>query len=209
MRKTEYLNNLSFRDHEYQNQNFVIDSHSLCIFGPKAHFFGCEFEIETKEGQFGFLDSFFTDCKFRFIRVLKRVQFHNTQLHGCKLIGQLQGCDFGPRPGIGSASSNGALTRCDLRDAILDDCRFFNLDITANILPTWPTFTITDYAKAAACFARQKNWPGAKEFAAELRELLLSGEVAVSMHGPTESKEIGCSSQELRDFLEGKKFVRI
>ncbi len=206
MTKKEYLENYRLRDRDFVDEEIFVNLSQAACFGPNARFIGCKISISSKSSQVSFSESLFQDCVLHFTRRLSKENFEDAQFVKCRFLGTLADCDFGARNGNDSNDIKNRVLDCDFTEADLRLCRFFNTDITRIQFPLWPNFTILDYKEAAEDF-RSSHFSNAVAYSKMLLNVRQHGEVALCCHASDESKEIGCTVEELRAFVRGKTYV--
>lgn len=206
MAKNEYLQNYRLRDRDFIDEQIRIDLSQAACFGPNAKFIECQISISSKSTQISFSRSVFQNCVMHFTRKLSKVRFENAQFFNCRFLGTLIDCDFGARDSVTAKDVMNRVIDCDFSEADLRLCRFFNTDITRLKFPSWPNFTIVDY-HAIAADIRTSDFRNAKYYSEMLLNVLEPNEVALACYAPDESKTIGCTVDELKDFFHGKPYV--
>ena len=96
---------------------------------------------------------------------------------------------------------------CDYASAVLDLCRFFNVDARSIKFPGWPCFTIVDHQGAAQDFLKGGLSSEAKQYAMGTIADVEEGEVALCLFAPREAKRLKCTETKLKEFLVGKPYV--
>ena len=89
---------------------------------------------------------------------------------------------------------------CDFTEATLDQCRFFNVEISQQKFAPWPQFVIP-YANELLASKLQREWPG--KFGTHMRLALRQNPALVATTGSVKDylKEYEISVEELEQIL--------
>ncbi len=124
----------------------------------------CRLELAQSKGAAVISRCTIQDSKVIAIRRQRDSDFYGARFNGCTFLGIYSGIDFGrlEREGAGDYAEFekfGSAENCDFSQAILDGCRFFNVDISTLILPRWPHIVIPEPQRLANQIATM-DWPG-------------------------------------------------
>ncbi len=148
------------------------------------------------------LRSTLTGCEVIAEKHQKDYRLFQARFINCRFHGVFSGIDFGRSHTPERDGEFGRVEDCDFTKAILDGCRFFNVDATVLLFPTWPHVVLHQFSKRAQDVA-EATWPG--KLGQYLRICADQPEsLTVSViHVPSIAKLVGCSEDEIKVALEG------
>lgn len=119
----------------------------------------------------------------------------------CEFHGTFSGIDFGRADDTELHGDFGGAEDCDFREATLDGCRFFNVDVSTLRFPTWPHVVLFDFVGRAQDVATVA-WPG--ELGRYMRICADQPESvkALVVHVPSFAKLVACTEEQVREAFE-------
>lgn len=159
-----------------------------------------------------FHEGTFIDCEFVFRKPFKGFSWSHTVLRGCRFVGEIDNCQFGPRGLPASRGAPGAVERCDFSQAKLGWCEFYGCDVGGLRFPGWPTFVIRSPLE------HQSEWmsiPFPESYAAVEQKMIgglvpdmdVTGLAAVSQNAVAISRQHRVSVDFLRTLLGRHSFL--
>lgn len=131
------------------------------------------------------------------VKKQKNFQLFQARFINCKFFGVFSGIDFGRAHDVERDGDFGGIESCDFTEAILDGCRFVNVDVSTMRFPARRHGVLlnpsTRYADVAAM-----QWPGQLGlYMAACTDRPDSFKASV-MHIPSLTKLVKCSEEEIR-----------
>lgn len=135
-------------------------------------------------------------------------RFLQARFLNCRFHGVFSGIDFGHTDRSQLGEDFGCIENCDFTDAILDGCRFFNVDPSTLRFPAWPHVVLHDFSRRVQDVAAA-DWPGRlghyMQICADQPE---SVKVSV-IHVPSMAKLVACTEEQVRLAFETFGLVKV
>lgn len=139
------------------------------------------------------------NCRVVAVKRQRDFDFFSARFIGCQFEGTYSGISFGSKGGGDALFDFGSVQGCDFTNATLDDCRFFNADVSTLRFPSWPHVVMLEPRNRLADAAAM-DWPGllGKYMTLEEPESVK----AVVMHVPSLARLVKCTEEEIREAFE-------
>lgn len=160
---------------------------------------GASLKLAQRKGSASLLLSTIENCTVLAVTRQRDFRFFRARFVDSTFHGTYSGIDFGNREEAGDHSDFGSVERCDFTQAILDGCRFFNVDVSTLRFPRWPHAVIENpHLRVADINAM--TWPGLLgEYMALKTPAIVRAEV---VYVPRIAELTQCSENEIRSALE-------
>lgn len=143
----------------------------------------------------------FENCDVRAVSPQRNYPLFKASFISCRFNGVFSGCDFGRSHDVERDGSFGAIAACDFTHAVLDGCRFFNVDISTLRLPMWPNIVLIgllERAQEVTTFA----WPGEMGRFMRICADQPASLAASVLHVPSFAGLVACTEDQVRTAFE-------
>jgi hypothetical protein len=209
MPKNEYLKCRTFENQTIEDTEFVVsDDVYINFLGPGLTLRRCKVVVRATSRNWQISGARFVDCAITAKRKQVNFQLWSAgHFERCTFTGHFYSNDFGNWGEYpGAHPMDGSVVHCDFSGAILNFCRFMRSDMATMTLPKWPSFTILDPRKHGRDFVA-RPWPDTMRIWAQCVADDLEICSALVYHASSLANRYGCTEGEIRDALEGSKWV--
>lgn len=145
--------------------------------------------------------STFTSCDVIAVKRQRDFDFFSARFISCKFEGTYSGISFG-REGRGEPLYDfGSVEHCDFTEAILDGCRFVNVDASTLKFPGFPHVIVLDPHTRAGEVAGLE-WPGHLGRYMEICTNKPESVKASVLHIPSLARLVQCTEEEIKAAFE-------
>ena len=176
-------------------QELTLDDESVHFLGPDLRLENCSVESMAKGKNLVVFKAELVNCDFRTMVTLENCPWSEARLLNCRFSGHFLGCDFGGNRDL--YDWHGNIVSCDLTNALLDGCQFFDCDLNQMKLPAWPTVWI-ERPRENANNLLSLDWPDRLQFLVSAVTESPHGTSAVALHAPSIASQYSVSLQDLR-----------
>lgn len=145
-----------------KNESLIIDGERLVSI-VDCQLEKCNIAIDSLDGADGLLDCGLDDCTITINNKRKRSVFLGSDFTGCSFKGVVRNGDFGrsraDHPVFEKFNRRGSVVDCDFTQAMLEMCRFFEVDLNRQKFPPWPQFVVP-HERELLAEKLQRVWPG-------------------------------------------------
>lgn len=141
------------------------------------------------------------DCNVVAAKRQRDFRFFRARFIGCSFFGTYSGIDFGRRGEVEVEGDFGSVENCDFTNAVLDGCRFFNVEVSTLRLPRWP-HVVVEKPHLLADLVAAIDWPGHLGEYMEICTNKPSSLSATVIHIPSLAQFVRCTEEEARQAFE-------
>ncbi|PQO47335.1 pentapeptide repeat-containing protein [Blastopirellula marina] len=188
-------------------QEFVLKNDVVNYLGPKLTLKNCQLTLRTTARGLVLNTTKLEKCQIDAKKKLLNFRsWCNAKISDCSFRGTFLGNEFGHWPLL---SKDGAIANCNFEGAILNDCRFWNCDISKMRFAKWPCFVVLEPFKHRKAL-NAVDWPENQGMHFEMISDPDRNEGGVSAfvgYAPEFLKDNGGTEKELLEQLSKFDFV--